>query len=63
MRPGRGRWLAAVAILLAGCSSSSTGPNEPPYTLAGYYSQHLDWQPCDHGFQCARLLVPSPPAR
>ena len=58
MIPGRVRWLAAVAILLAGCSSSSTGPNEPPYTLAGYYSQHLDWQPCDHGFQCARLLVP-----
>ena len=58
MRPGRGRWLAAVAILLAGCSSSSTGPNEPPSTLSGYYSQHLDWQPCDHGFQCARLLVP-----
>jgi pimeloyl-ACP methyl ester carboxylesterase len=56
--PGRVRWLAAVAILLAGCSSSSTGPNELPSTLPAYYSQHLDWQPCDHGFQCARLLVP-----
>ena len=30
----------------------------PPDTLAGYYAQRLDWQPCDHGFQCARLLVP-----
>ena len=52
------RWLATVAILLAGCSSSSTGPNELPSTLPAYYSQHLDWQPCDNGFQCARLLVP-----
>jgi len=55
---GRRSWLAAVAILLAGCSSSSTGPNELPSTLSAYYSQHLDWQPCDNGFQCARLLVP-----
>jgi pimeloyl-ACP methyl ester carboxylesterase len=47
-----------MAILLAGCSSSPAGPNEPPSTLSAYYSQHLDWQPCDNGFQCARLLVP-----
>jgi pimeloyl-ACP methyl ester carboxylesterase len=33
-----------------------TGP--PPSTLAGYYAQKLRWRPCDHGFQCARLLVP-----
>jgi pimeloyl-ACP methyl ester carboxylesterase len=33
-----------------------TGP--PPVTLAGYYAQKLRWRPCDHGFQCARLLVP-----
>ena len=58
MIPGRRSWLAAVAILLAGCSSSSIGPNEPPSTLTAYYAQHLDWQPCDNGFQCARLLVP-----
>ena len=58
MRPGRRGWLAAVAILLAGCSSSSAGPNEPPSTLPAYYAQKLDWQPCDNGFQCARLLVP-----
>ena len=30
----------------------------PPVTLAGYYAQKLRWRPCDHGFQCARLLVP-----
>src|SRR5262249_32216175 len=30
----------------------------PPTTLAGYYAQKLRWRPCDHGFQCARLLVP-----
>ena len=58
MRPGRRCWLAAAAILLAGCSSSSSAPNELPSTLPAYYAQHLDWQPCDNGFQCARLLVP-----
>lgn len=30
----------------------------PPVTLAGYDAQKLRWRPCDHGFQCARLLVP-----
>ena len=63
MRPGRRRWLAAAAILLAGCSSSSSVPNELPSTLPAYYAQHLDWQPCDNGFQCARLLVPFDYAR
>ena len=29
-----------------------------PTTLAGFYAQKLHWQPCDQGFQCARLLVP-----
>ena len=58
MRPGRRSWLAAAAILLAGCSSSTSVPNGPPSTLTTYYAQHLDWQPCDNGFQCARLLVP-----
>ena len=58
MRPRRRCWLAAAAILLAGCSSSSSVPNGPPSTLSAYYAQHLDWKPCDNGFQCARLLVP-----
>jgi pimeloyl-ACP methyl ester carboxylesterase len=31
---------------------------QPPATRAGYYAQKLRWRPCDHGFQCARLLVP-----
>ena len=30
----------------------------PPVTISGYYHQKLRWQPCDKGFQCARLLVP-----
>jgi pimeloyl-ACP methyl ester carboxylesterase len=30
----------------------------PPSTISGYYHQKLRWQPCDKGFQCARLLVP-----
>ncbi len=29
-----------------------------PTTLAAYYAQRLDWQPCDGGFQCAQLVVP-----
>jgi pimeloyl-ACP methyl ester carboxylesterase len=56
--PGHRRWLAAAAILLAGCSSSSLVPNGLPSTLTAYYAQHLDWKPCDNGFECARLLVP-----
>jgi len=67
-----GRWrrapfgiAAAVSLVLlaAGCSGRATGATgaaEPagPSTLAGYYAQRLDWQPCDDGFECARLLVP-----
>jgi pimeloyl-ACP methyl ester carboxylesterase len=30
----------------------------PPTTLSGYNAQKLRWRSCDHGFQCARLLVP-----
>jgi pimeloyl-ACP methyl ester carboxylesterase len=40
----------------AGSPGGPAGP--PPNTLAGYYAQKLRWRPCDHGFQCARLLVP-----
>jgi pimeloyl-ACP methyl ester carboxylesterase len=63
VRPGRRSWLAAAAILLAGCSSSSSVPNGPPSTLSAYYAQHLAWQDCGDGFQCARLLVPFDYAR
>ena len=50
----------AAAAMSAGCSSSAAArpAAAPPATLAGYYAQHLDWQPCDSGFECARLLVP-----
>src|SRR5215468_5360009 len=34
-----------------------------PRTLAQYYSQRLDWRPCDTYFECARLLVPFDYAR
>jgi pimeloyl-ACP methyl ester carboxylesterase len=71
--------MVAFALLIAGCTSSSSSPaasgtlpvagssNAPtaagaaasgPTTVAGYYAQKLQWQPCGHGFQCARLLVP-----
>ena len=40
-------------------SGPPLGPAGPlPTTLAGYDAQKLRWRPCDHGFQCARLLVP-----
>jgi pimeloyl-ACP methyl ester carboxylesterase len=40
-------------------SGPAVGPaGPPPATLAGYYRQKLRWHLCDHGFQCARLLVP-----
>jgi pimeloyl-ACP methyl ester carboxylesterase len=32
-------------------------------TLAQYYAQRLDWQPCNTYFECARLLVPFDYAR
>ena len=50
----------ALTVLAAGCSAgpSAPGPGAPPSTMAGYYAQRLDWQPCDNGFECARLLVP-----
>src|SRR5438045_525357 len=63
VRPGRRSWLAAAAILLAGCSSSSSVPNDQPSTSPAYYAQHLAWQPCENGFQCARLVVPFDYAR
>jgi pimeloyl-ACP methyl ester carboxylesterase len=68
----RGRWrasvaAAALALLATACSGSSPSPSPAtspapagpaPATLAQFYAQRLDWQPCDNGFQCARLLVP-----
>ena len=67
----RGRWPApiaaavALAVLVAGCSGSAAGSARAaaPTTLAGYYAQRLDWQPCDDGFECAQLLVPFDYAR
>ncbi len=38
--------------------AAGPAPASPPVTLAGYYAQKLQWRPCSHGFQCARLLVP-----
>ena len=41
----------------------SPAPGPLPATLAQYYAQRLDWQPCAKYFQCARLLVPFDYAR
>jgi pimeloyl-ACP methyl ester carboxylesterase len=35
-----------------------TGTLPQPATLAGYYSQHLDWQHCETDFECSWLVVP-----
>jgi pimeloyl-ACP methyl ester carboxylesterase len=67
----RDRWpgwiavAAALAVVAAGCSGAAAGPKTAaaPSTLAGYYAQRLDWQSCDNGFECARLLVPFDYAR
>jgi pimeloyl-ACP methyl ester carboxylesterase len=65
----RSSWWAAAAVSLAvsasGCSGTAAGavPAPEPSTLAGYYAQRLDWQPCDNGFQCAKLVVPFDYAR
>ena len=49
----------ALTLLVTACSAVPTRQAGPePSTLAQYYQQHLDWQSCDNGFQCARLLVP-----
>jgi pimeloyl-ACP methyl ester carboxylesterase len=63
VRPAR--WAAAVAVLLAtACTSTPAHQPEPqPVTLASYYAQHLDWRPCEAGFQCAQLVVPFDYAR
>ena len=55
----------ALAVLAAGCSGRAAGSAKvpAPTTVAGYYAQRLDWQPCDDGFECARLLVPFDYAR
>ena len=63
MTAGRRRLRAvavALFVLTAGCSGAAAGStgSAAPSTLAGYYAQRLDWQPCDNGFECARLLVP-----
>ena len=57
----------ALTVLAVGCSAPATAPgpaaSSAPSTLAAYYAQRLDWQPCDSGFECARLLVPFDYAR
>jgi pimeloyl-ACP methyl ester carboxylesterase len=50
--------LTLLAATAAGCSAAPEKAAPEPSTLSQYYAQHLDWQPCDNGFQCARLLVP-----
>ena len=56
----RTRWaVGAVVLALTACSGTpAPAPAAEPSTLAAYYAQHLDWQPCDGGFECAQLVVP-----
>jgi pimeloyl-ACP methyl ester carboxylesterase len=55
--------LTLLAATAAGCSAAAPAQQAEPATLGQYYAQRLDWQPCDNGFQCARLLVPLDYAR
>jgi len=51
--------VAAVVLALTACSGTpASAPSAEPSTLAAYYAQHLDWQPCDGGFECAQFVVP-----
>ena len=59
----RAGWAAAAVALacLTGCTTAAApapAASQEPTTLAAYYAQRLDWQPCDGGFQCAELVVP-----
>ena len=59
----RTRWAAAIvaaaAAALTACSGTpAPAPAGEPSTLAAYYAQHLNWQPCDGGFECAQFVVP-----
>jgi pimeloyl-ACP methyl ester carboxylesterase len=56
-RPGAGTG-AAGSSASAPTGAAPAAPASTPVTLAGFYAQRLRWQPCDNGFQCARLLVP-----
>src|SRR6516225_3599569 len=53
----------ASAPSAAAPNALSPAPGPLPATLAQYYAQRLDWQPCAKYFQCARLLVPFDYAR
>jgi hypothetical protein len=57
----RARWAAAIvataAVALTACSGAPAPAGEPG-TLAAYYAEHLNWQPCDGGFECAQFVVP-----
>jgi pimeloyl-ACP methyl ester carboxylesterase len=54
----------SAAVSSAAPAPAVRPPAAPqPRTLAQYYSQSLDWRPCDKYFECARLLVPFDYAR
>ncbi|HEX8007188.1 MAG TPA: hypothetical protein VF482_12245, partial [Trebonia sp.] len=54
---------ATVTPVRSASEQAVPEPTVQPATLAQYYAQRLDWQPCDSGFQCARLFVPFDYAR
>jgi pimeloyl-ACP methyl ester carboxylesterase len=58
-------WAAAAVVLALTACSGTPAPatTAEPGTLDAYYAQHLEWQPCDSGFDCAQLVVPFDYAR
>jgi pimeloyl-ACP methyl ester carboxylesterase len=65
---------AIALCLVAACTSGSESAQPPPRStsqtgsptdtettdpaLAAFYDQQIQWQGCDHGFECARVRVP-----
>jgi pimeloyl-ACP methyl ester carboxylesterase len=57
--PPRGRASSPGSATSPQPGASAASPTLPNQVgLAKYYHQHVDWQPCNSGFQCARIAVP-----
>ena len=58
----RAIWAAAAVVLAVTACSGTPAPaparSAEPSTLAAYYAQRLNLQPCDAGFECAQFVVP-----
>ncbi|MBW0008622.1 MAG: alpha/beta fold hydrolase, partial [Pseudonocardiales bacterium] len=66
LRPTVIACVAALALLLTGCSQATSSPpfhansaaTDEPAALQRFYTQRLAWSTCDQIFECASLTVP-----